>query len=105
MKVASEYLEVCERLFSVAYVVAKAAVAAVRKSVAEVAFCGRLGTCAEPPRIPSLCDCRRVTTREECRITVDFYRSLQRRRQVSADAYIPYRSRRGELVFWPVESL
>jgi len=68
VKVVWEYLEVCERLFSAACV-AKAAVAAVRKSVAEVAFCGRLGTCAEPP----LYDRRRVTTREECRITVDFY--------------------------------
>ena len=94
----SEYLEACERLFSVAYVAA----AAVRQSVA---LFGRLGTCAKPPRIPSLCDRRRVTTREECRITADFYRSSQRRRRVSVDAYIPYRTRRGELVFWSVASL
>ena len=101
MKVVSEYLEACECLFSVAM----AAAAAVGQSVVEVALCGHLGTCAEPLRIPSLCDRRGVTTREECQITADFYRSSQRRRRVSAGAYIPYRTRRGEIVFWSVASL
>jgi len=64
-----------------------------------VPLCKRLDTCGGPPRIPSLCDRRRVTTREECRITVGFDRFSQRRRWASVDAYIPYQTRQGELAF------